>query len=293
MTAPASNTVGIAGSGRIAQALGRLLRSRGNQILIAGRDPAHCSRAAAFIGNGARPTSLAQLARVAPRVLIAVPDSAIPEVATQLAQAGMQSGIALHTCGGLGAEALDSLTRNGVSCGVLHPLQTVATREQGVQVLKGAVYGISGSGAALEWAKQIVVSLEGEILVVPDEHRARYHAAAVIAGNYVVALVDAAEKLMGQVGIAPAAARRAIAPLVRASAENALSLGAAGALTGPIERGDAGSVRNHLAALTDSPPSIRELYLAGARHTLGIARERGLNSGIAGQIEELLCAERQ
>jgi predicted short-subunit dehydrogenase-like oxidoreductase (DUF2520 family) len=293
MTAPSSNTVGIAGSGRLAQALGRLLSSRANQILIAGRDPVRSSRAAEFIGNGARTVSFAQLARVAPRVLIAVPDSAIPDVAAQLAQAGMKGGIALHTCGGLGADALDSLARNGVSCGVLHPLQTVATPERGVEVLKGAVYGISGSGAALEWAKQIVVSLEGEILVVPDEHRARYHAAAVIASNYVVALVDAAEKLMGQFGIAPAAARRAIAPLVRASAENALSLGAGKALTGPIERGDAGSVRSHLAALADSPPSIRALYLAGARHTLGIARESGLDSGIAGRIEDLLCAERQ
>ena len=141
----------IAGTGRVAQALGRLLAEHGEPVIaVVGRDPERARAAAAFIGPRAKPAAFGASAKRATRVLIAVSDSAIAEVAGRLAEDGMRRGIALHTCGALGPDALAPLAAAGVSCGALHPLQTFATPEQGLSALPGCLFAVDGDAAALE-----------------------------------------------------------------------------------------------------------------------------------------------
>lgn len=280
--------IAIAGGGRIAQALGRLLRERGQRVVaIASRNPERAAAAARFVW-GAQPVGYRELPQYASRVLIAVADEAVTSVAEELAGAGMRGGAALHTCGAYGPEALAVLAAGGVSCGALHPLQTVATPEQGLSSLPGAAFAVTGEGPAAAWAERIVALLDGLVLRIAAGRRPLYHAAAVMASNYVVGLIDAAVVLMGAAGVEQDKALRAIAPLVRASSENALSLGPLKALTGPIERGDAETVQQHLEALREAPASVREFYRAAGRHVLRLARDRGLPEARARRLEELL-----
>ena len=281
--------MGIAGAGRMAQALGRLLRERGESIAaVASRTPERAAAAAAFVGGGAKAVRYAELPRHARRILIAVPDEAISEVALLLAGAETHRGAALHTSGARGPEALAPLAAAGVSCGALHPLQTVANPEEGVRALPGVAFAIDGEGEAAAWAGQIVSLLGGFPLRIPAEARPLYHAAAVLASNYVVALMAAAVILMEEAGVEKSLALRALAPLARTSVGNAAGLGPVAALTGPVARGDAATVRAHLAALARSPGPVLDMYRAAGLVTLDLARRRGLPEATARAIEELL-----
>lgn len=281
--------IGIAGAGRVAQALGRLLRERGEPVVaVASRTLDHARAAASFIGS-VEAVPYSALPGRATRVLIAVSDDALPLVAATLAESGMHDGAALHTCGARGPEALAALDANGVSCATLHPLQTIASPEQGHAALPGCAFGITGEGPAAAWAERIVALLGGRALRIPASQRPLYHAAAVMASNYVVALIDAAAMLMGAAGIEEDQALSALAPLVSASCANALSLGPMRALTGPVERGDVETISMHRDAMAAAvSPSVRDLYRAAGLHALEIARRRGLSEANARELEELL-----
>ncbi len=271
----------VVGAGRVARALGRLLRQRGEPVTaVASRNAEHAAAAAAFIGVEAVP--LAAVPGRAGRALIAVADEAIEPVAAQLAAAGFD-GIALHTCGARGPEALAPLAG-----GVLHPLQTVASPEQGVVALPGSFFAVSGTSPAVEWGRRIVALLGGTALEIAPGRMPLYHAAAVLASNAVVGLADAAAMLMVSAGLDEPTALRALSGILRASAENAVALTPAAALTGPIQRGDVETVRRHLRALQAAPCSVSGLYRAAGRHLAALARRRGLSDQKARQIEELL-----
>lgn len=284
-----SEPVAIAGSGRIAQSLGHLLRERGECIAaVASQNPANASAAAAFIGGDTRAATYAELPQHAAHILVAVPDDAIAAVARTLAQAGLHRGVVLHTSGARGPEALVALASAGVACGALHPLQTVASPSDGLRVLPGVAFAIDGAPEALAWAARLVALLGGLPLYIPAASRPLYHAAAVMASNYLIALTAAAVMLMKEAGVDEATARRALEPLARTSIENAFLLGPRAALTGPIARGDAGTVREHLDALAKAPTSVSSLYRAAGLATLDIARQQGLPEYKAGALEEIL-----
>jgi predicted short-subunit dehydrogenase-like oxidoreductase (DUF2520 family) len=240
--------------------------------VIGSRNPEHARSAAAFIGGSVRPVALDELPACAGRILIAVADGAIEETACRLVKAGMRNGIVLHTCGALGPEALAPLAAQGVACGALHPLQTFATPEQGAASLPGVAFALTAEGAAAAWGEDIAKRLGGMVLRIPAERRTVYHAAAVMGSNYVVALIDAAVSLMETAGIAETEARAALSPLVRASVENAFTLGTANALTGPIQRNDPRTVAGHLRALDAAPASVRAAYRALGLQAVDLAR---------------------
>jgi predicted short-subunit dehydrogenase-like oxidoreductase (DUF2520 family) len=170
----------------------------------------------------------------------------------------------------------------------LHPLQAVSSPEQGVGALPGATFAISGAGEAALWAERIVALLKGTALRVTAGREALYHAAAVVASNYVVGLIDASVELLRAAGVAEDEALRAIRPLVETNARNALTLTPVRALTGPIERGDAETVALHLEALREAPSELRELYRVVGLRVLDLARRRGLDEAYALRVERCL-----
>ncbi|MGH9240975.1 MAG: Rossmann-like and DUF2520 domain-containing protein [Vicinamibacterales bacterium] len=291
----------IVGTGRVAQAFGRLLADAGiAPVAVAGRTPDHAHRAAAFIaGSGppegghygglvVKPALIRDVPALADRVLIAVADDAITAVAEELARSGMRGGIALHTSGAHGPESLGALAAQGVSCGIVHPLQTVADPDRGISALRGASFGISGDAAAVEWAGQLVEAAGGTPLRIREKGFASYHAGAVMASNAVIAAIDAAVALFAAAGIERGAALQALRPLCLTSAQNAFEMGPEAALTGPVQRGDAATVRAHVAALAGVPRPVADLYRASARALVDIARRRGLNGTSALAIERAL-----
>ena len=280
--------IGIAGAGRLGQALGRLLRERGEPVVaIASRDLAHARAGAAFI-VGVEAVSYTELPARASRVLICVADDAITPVAHILADAGMRTGAALHTCGALSAEALAPLSEAGVSRGTLHPLQTIPTPERGLEALLGISFAIDGGGPAVAWAERIAKLLGGHVLRIAPEARAIYHAAAVLAGNGAIGLLDAAVILMSSAGVEEKDALRALGPLVRTSIDNSLAIGPRDALTGPASRGDARTIAAHWQASAEAPETVRSLYRAVSLRLLEMARRRGLSEDLARSVETVL-----
>jgi predicted short-subunit dehydrogenase-like oxidoreductase (DUF2520 family) len=237
---------------------------------------------------------ISELPQLATRVLIAVSDQAIEPVAEALASAGMRSGAVLHTCGARGPDALRALRVKGVACGMLHPLQTIMTAEQGVNSLAGATFGLSGDPEAALWGDEIVEIIrmvaggDGRSLHIAADRSSHYHAGAVMASNALLAVLDAAMLLMAHAGVGREAASRAIAPLARTSLQNALASGPLAALTGPVVRGDASTVAAHTEALRDVEPTVAKLYEASAMHLLQLARQRGLSDASVRAVESVL-----
>lgn len=285
-----SPPIGIVGAGAVATALGGRLHAAGAPVVaLASRTLPAARRAAAAIGPSVQVVSCTALPHHVQRVIVAVTDDGIGPVAATLATAGMR-GIVLHTSGARGLAPCEPLRAVGVACGMLHPLQTVVPRERGATSFSGVAFGVAGDGPAGGWARALVGQLGGEVLELCADDLAAYHAGAVMASNALTAAIDAALALLVQAGIERDAALRALGPLCRASVENALELGPAGALTGPVVRGDASTVAAHLNALDRAPGSVEALYRATARHLLSLARERQLPPAAARSIARLLQA---
>jgi predicted short-subunit dehydrogenase-like oxidoreductase (DUF2520 family) len=296
--------VAIVGAGSVAQALGRLMAAGGEPIVaLASRTRQRAEHAARFISTPEEPggsapaipvVDIAELPRLATRVLIAVSDQGIEPVAETLASAGMQAGVVLHTCGARGPDALRALRLKGVACGILHPLQTIMTAEQGVRSLAGATFGLSGDPEATLWGDEIVEIVRrvtgghGRSLHIEADGTRYYHAGAVMASNALMAVLDAAVLLMARAGVGRDEALHAIGPLARTSLENALTSGPQVALTGPVARGDAATVAAHTDALRNVEPTVAKLYEASAMHLLQLARQRGLSDASVRALQDVL-----
>jgi predicted short-subunit dehydrogenase-like oxidoreductase (DUF2520 family) len=220
-------------------------------------------------------------------LLLAVPDSALNEVVHDVLGAGEAPAgcVALHLSGALSTDVLAPLHGAGYGIGSLHPLQTVADPWFSWDRVTGISFAVSGDPAGVRTALRLVNLLEGKALVIPPNMRPLYHAAAVMASNNVVAVVAAASRLLVQAGVSEDEALPALLPLVEGTVDNLKHLGIPAALTGPVARGDADTVRLHLARLSGDD---RPLYCALGLEVLRLARSAGLDPRKADEIEELL-----
>lgn len=269
--------VGIVGTGALARALGHALRDADVAIAaVASADLARATAAAASIGPTVKAVGLAALPALARHVVVATADSRIAGVVGALADAGMRSGVALHTSGALGLRVLAPLSGAGVSCGVFHPLQTFTDNARApLDLFRDITVGVAGDSQALAWARDLAARLGARTVTIDAEHFAAYHAGAVLASNAVAALLDSAVTMFGRAGVAPDAALAALGPLTRTAVDNALRLGPRAALTGPAVRGDVLTVRHHLAE-TSAFPHVDTLYRAASRCLVELASARGL-----------------
>jgi predicted short-subunit dehydrogenase-like oxidoreductase (DUF2520 family) len=183
-------------------------------------------------------------------LVLAVPDPAVAEVAAAVEP--VASTVVAHMAGSLGIAVLAPHAR----CAVLHPLASLPGGDLGAERLRGAWWGLSSAGDAL--ADEVVADLDGHPLRVADADRDRYHAAAAIAANHVVALLGQVERVAASIGVP----LEAYLSLTRTAVDNVAALGPRDALTGPVERGDRATVARHLAAL---PPGERAGYEAMVR----------------------------
>ena len=279
-------TLGIVGAGSVGQAFGRLLAPEFN-LLVASRSGA--DEAAKFAGGGAKAVTLEDLAAASDCIVVAVPDRAVPEVAARLS--ARAPGVVLQTCGSLGPSDLGPLLGGCTSCATFHPLQTIPDPVAGVAALRGSVFGVCGTGAAAAWCDRLAGSLGGMVVTLAEDRLPVYHAAAVIASNCAVVLADAALELMELAGLERAAAARAVRPLMESSVGNALTMNAGQALTGPVARGDADTVRRHLDAMQDLPAPLRELYREFGQHLLPLTVRRGLSPADAEAVRLALAED--
>lgn len=194
--------------------------------------------------------------------LIAVPDDAIADVAERLASApGPRPTAVAHCAGALPAALLEPLAAQGVACGSFHPAMTFRGAPGDAEALAGAVVAIEGEPRAVELLGRLADRLGVGRVAVAAGSKARYHTALVLASNGRMALDAAAVRLLKEAGLDEAEALALLRPLTARTEENLRVTTPAGALTGPVARGDARTVRSQLDALADRP-RLLALYRA-------------------------------
>lgn len=292
-------TVAIIGAGRLGGACGLLLARAGYRIVaVTARTRRSAAAAARFVGAGAAMTDVAQAAAGAAIVLITTPDRAIRAVCERIARGGgLRRGVlVVHASGAHALELLDAARQAGARRAVMHPLQSVPSREQGVANIPGSFFRIEADPGVLQRVRTLVRACGGRELALPrwsadPASAALYHAGAVAASNYLVTLLDFAVRHLQALGADRLQALQALVPLVRGTLANVERLGIPQALTGPIVRGDVETITGHIAALRQRAPELLELYLHLARQTIPLAQERG---GLTVQeAEDLLRTVRQ
>jgi predicted short-subunit dehydrogenase-like oxidoreductase (DUF2520 family) len=278
-------TVAIVGAGRVGQALGRLLARADYTIAeVVARRAASARAAARFIGAG-RPSSIRALDRLgADLVLIATPDDEIATAAARLAALprSFEGAVALHTSGARDAEELEPLRARGAAVGSLHPLQSFPTPELALGRVAGSIFALEGDRRAVAAGRRIARALGGRPVRLRAGSKALYHAAAVLASGGVTGLLDMSLDALERAGLDRATALRAVMPLVEGTVANVKRVDTAAALTGPVARGDRGTIERNRAALAALDPEVAAVYdllarrgerLRGARP--GQARGRG------------------
>jgi len=220
-------------------------------------------------------------------IVLAVRDEALEPLAKDLAAGGAGRGhVVLHLSGALTRSVLAPLAAAGAATGSMHPLMTVSLEPaEAARRFRGAAFILEGDLGAVGVADALVRRLGGVPLTLAPEAKPLYHAGAVFASNYVVTMLAAALRLLEEAGLAHDAALGALAPLARATVDAVAAAGPAAALTGPVARGDAVTLRRHLSALKHQD---KELYRAVGRETLKLARQAGLDEQHAARIEEVL-----
>jgi predicted short-subunit dehydrogenase-like oxidoreductase (DUF2520 family) len=283
--------IGFVGAGPVGLTLARAFSAAGWPVVaVASRDPARrAAFQAAVPGARALPEPAGVLDEAA-IIFLTVPDDAIAPIAAGLR---LYSGQAIvHTSGSLGLAVLAPAMAAGTMAGSFHPLVAFADPDAALAALPGATIAIEGDEPMVRLLLELAEAIGGQAVRIPPGGKAAYHAAAVLAAGGFVALLDAIAELGRGAGLDEAGALAIYAPLIRQSLANAERLGIRAALTGPIARGDTGTLRAHLAAMRALAPGAIELYVAAARREIGLAVERGsIDRGGAASLAAVLDGE--
>ncbi|MBK7538361.1 MAG: DUF2520 domain-containing protein [Myxococcales bacterium] len=261
----------VIGAGPVATALAGSLRRAGVPVLgLWARRPEAARAAARTAGVAGFSSAPPDLILEADVVVVAVSDSAIAEVAAKVCGTGLitRRHVLLHCSGAVAAgEVLGGVAAQVGGVGTLHPLRAISDPSLN---LRGTVFGVEGDPVAVDQARYLVERLGGVALSLEREQMAAYHAAAAMASNFVVTLVDAAARALAATGMPMEQATAALVPLAQGALTNVAEQGAAQGLTGPIRRGDFTTVQRHLEALKVRPGAL-ELYRALGRATVELA----------------------
>jgi len=292
-----SRSFAIVGAGKVGSALARLLSEHGYEFLgAASRSISSAEAACEFAGSGTPYTEVPPLVRPADLVFLTVPDDAIQKVCSQIARGGAfgQGQVITHCSGALDSTILSPAAEAGASVGSMHPLQSFATAEQALSILPGSYCCIEGDDTAVELLREVAHALECPPMTIPTEGKTLYHAAAVVACNFLVALEDAAVEVDGAAGINRQQALQSLMPLIQGTVKNLEEVGLPDCLTGPIARGDVETTRKHLEELQRACPEVLPLYRTLGRRTVDIGRRKGtLDKDRAKALRELFDTDEE
>ena len=282
--------VAVVGAGRVGTGVAVLLQRAGHRIVaVSGRGPTR-DRAARYL-PGVPVLEAAAAAQLAELVVLGVPDDLIAPTAEALARTGTvgPGRWVAHLSGARGLDALGAVRKAGGGRLAIHPLQTFPDVVSAIDGIPDCAVAITADDeAGYRVAERVAEDLLGVPFRLDDELRARYHAAAVFASNYLVATSAVAADLFASVGVPDPV--RAMQPLQRTTLDNVARLGPGLALTGPAVRGDAGTIERNVRAVADVMPEAVPAYVALARVALDLAERAGRLDGEArARVDEVLA----
>lgn len=272
-----SYKVSIIGAGTVGTAVGYLLKESGYEIAAIAARHRETLEAAHLYTGGFITTDVVEAASMGNLIFITTPDDQIEKVCEAISVGGgfKPGDTVFHMSGALSNTILMSAKGAGAGTGSIHPMQSFASVDMAIKHLPGSVFGITVDDKGLPLARQIVEALGGEGVLVRDEDKPLYHAAACAVCNYFVTLIRYGETLYESIGIPRKMAIKAFLPLLRGTLGNIENYGTAKALTGPIARGDVGTIKKHLVALEKAVPEGTDLYKLLGRYTVKLASEKG------------------
>ncbi|RXR26990.1 DUF2520 domain-containing protein [Oerskovia turbata] len=290
--------VGVVGAGRVGAVLGSALRATGHAVVGASGISEASRERIELLLPGVPVLEVEDVVRRSELVLLAVPDDALPGLVSGLAEVGAWQGgqIVVHTSGRYGARVLDPARAQGAIPLAIHPAMTFSGTSLDLSRLEGTTFAVTGPAPVQPIGQALVVEIGGEPVVVEEEARGLYHAALAHGANHLVVLVAQAAQALEAAGIEQPG--RVLAPLLSAALDGATRSadaaggagpGAIAALTGPVSRGDVGTVAEHLEVLrvlavtsaqeiaprvaaTDVPASYRELSRGATSRALAAGR---------------------
>ena len=271
---PARLTVGVLGAGKVGSALGAALAQAGHRV-VAASGVSDASRRWLTDRLGLEPTRPDEVVSAAELILLTVPDDALPDLVGGLAATGaaLQGKLLVHTSGAYGLSVLEPAAKAGALPLALHPVMTFTGRDDDLNRITGCSFGVTAPEPLRPIAEALVIEMGGEPVWIAEADRALYHAALASAANHMVTLIAESQELLRGIGVEHPGIM--LGPLLGAALDNVLRLGIAG-LTGPVVRGDAGTVRKHVDALILSAPEAADAYVALARLTADRALAAGL-----------------
>lgn len=271
-------SVSVIGAGKVGTCLGHAL-SRKGYIIRAVSDArlAAARESAGIIGQG-RPTSSNTLAAGMSRIIfLCVPDDRIEKAVQGLSRSRVAwpGKHVFHSSGLLSSAVLRPLRDKGARTASLHPVQSFARKQAPPEIFKDIYFGVEGDPEAVNLAHRIIHKLGSHTLFLTEKDKPRYHAACNAASNNMAIILDMAFSLLQMTGLDEKQSANVLMPLVKGTLQNVKEIGVAGALTGPVMRGDAGTVARHLEVL-EPLPFYRELYVKLSLRALEYAGEKGL-----------------
>jgi predicted short-subunit dehydrogenase-like oxidoreductase (DUF2520 family) len=288
---PARFDVGIVGAGRVGAVLGAALVRAGHRVTgVSAVSEASLERAATLL-PGVPVRAIPEVVRGAHLVVLAVPDDALADLVAGLsATATFTPGqLVMHTSGAHGISVFETAVQSDIVPLALHPAMTFTGTTLDLERLPDCCFGVTTVDLARPLGEALVIEMGGDPVWVAEADRVIYHAALAHGANHLVTLVAQSLQLLGEAGVEDPS--RVLEPLLTAALSNTLRVGDA-ALTGPVARGDAGTVAEHVAMLRQVAPDIRPTYLALASATAQRALLSGrLRAAAAEPLLELLAHE--
>ena len=279
--------LGFIGAGTVGSALALRLSSKGYQVVaVSSRGQTSARNLAQLITCRAFDNNQ-DVADAAELVFITTPDDVIATVASEVQWHPEQNVV--HCSGADSTQILEPAKKLGAQVGVIHPLQTFASAKEAIENMPGSTFALEAEEPLLTTLKEMATALEGYWIELEAKDRVVYHAAAVIACNYLVALVKLATDLWQTFNIPTPQATQALLPLIRGTIHNIETVGIPQCLTGPIARGDTGTIKKHLEALQKVAPAILPTYRELGLQTIPIALAKGrINQKQAQELQELM-----
>jgi predicted short-subunit dehydrogenase-like oxidoreductase (DUF2520 family) len=272
--------ISIIGAGRVGQTIGRLAREAGYEIIdVVCRSQRSATAAARFIGAGNPHSATRVHLSPADLILIATPDDKIGEAVELVMNdaSNLSRAVALHTSGAIASDVLDPLAARGLATGSCHPLQTFESPERALELAGRSYFCIEGDPRATRAARRLVSRIGARYFEIPTEMKSLYHAAAVMASGGVVALLSISLELLERCGLSGIESKKVLMPLVEGTVANVRAVGPVRALTGPVRRGDAGTVRRNMKAVAAVSNDWVEIYRQLAARGLTLARRAKIN----------------
>lgn len=280
--------LGFIGAGTVGSALAIRLSEKGYPVVaVSSRTRASAEKLADAIRDCQVCDSSQEVADAADLVFITTPDAAIPAVVSAVRWHNGQGVI--HCSGADSARTLDSALRFGANTGAFHPLQTFASVRQAIDNIAGSTFAVEAEEPLKSTLRELATALNGTCIELKASDKVIYHAAAVIACNYLVTLVKVADDLWQTFGVPRDEATKALLPLFRGTLNNIAAVGVPQCLTGPIARGDTGTVTKDIEALKKEAPDVLSTYCELGLQTIPVALAKGrIDENMADELRAVL-----